>query len=192
MVLTSYHVMKRMSQRDLARMLGVNASTISRALKGENGVSADLRQKILQLAEEHGYRPNPFAMSLRYDTTRTIGVIVPDLAFSHFAHIVKHIEAEARKAGYMCIKPIISTKIIFALRISGASRLAVSLIFLIFFHPDFFKGFITEGILSSSMNRIWHTLFKSTIRSASCSLPMGPCIGGLIILLLPIMLTEPF
>ena len=84
-------------------MLGVNASTISRALKGENGVSADLRQKILQLAEEHGYRPNPFAMSLRYDTTRTIGVIVPDLAFSHFAHIVKHIEAEARKAGYMCI-----------------------------------------------------------------------------------------
>lgn len=103
MVLTSYHVMKRMSQRDLARMLGVNASTISRALKGENGVSADLRQKILQLAEEHGYRPNPFAMSLRYDTTRTIGVIVPDLAFSHFAHIVKHIEAEARKAGYMCI-----------------------------------------------------------------------------------------
>ena len=94
---------KRISQRDLARILGVNASTISRALKGAEGVSPELQQKILSLAKEHGYRPNPFAMSLRYDTTRTIGVIVPDLSFSHFAHIVKSIEAEARTAGYMSI-----------------------------------------------------------------------------------------
>ncbi len=95
--------MKNISQRDLAKILKVNASTISRALKGSPGVSPDLRQKILRLAKEYGYRPNPFAMSLRYDKTNTIGVIVPDLAFSHFAHIIKHIEAEARKAGYMCI-----------------------------------------------------------------------------------------
>ena len=94
---------KRISQRDLAKILGVNVSTISRALKGLPGVSPDLKQKILNLAEEFGYRPNPFAMSLRYDTTRTIGVIVPDLSFYHFSHIVKSIEAEARKAGYMCI-----------------------------------------------------------------------------------------
>lgn len=94
---------KRISQRDLARILGVNVSTISRALKGLPGVSPDLKQKILNLAEECGYRPNPFAMSLRYDTTRTIGVIVPDLSFYHFSHIVKSIEAEARKAGYMCV-----------------------------------------------------------------------------------------
>ena len=52
---------------------------------------------------QQDYQPNPFAMSLRYDTTRTIGIIVPDLAFSHYAHIVKHIEAEAKKNGYMCI-----------------------------------------------------------------------------------------
>lgn len=87
----------------MAQILGVNASTISRALKGIGGVSDALQQKILRLANELGYRPNPFAMSLRYDTTRTIGVIVPDLSFSHFAHIVKSIEAEARKAGYMCV-----------------------------------------------------------------------------------------
>ena len=87
----------------MARILGVNVSTISRALKGLDGVSPALKQKILKLAEECGYRPNPFAMSLRYDTTRTIGVIVPDLSFYHFSHIVKSIEAEARKAGYMFI-----------------------------------------------------------------------------------------
>ena len=94
---------KRVSQRDIARRLGVNVSTVSRALNGLPGVSAELRQKIEQLALQQDYQPNPFAMSLRYDTTRTIGIIVPDLAFSHYAHIVKHIETEAKKNGYMCI-----------------------------------------------------------------------------------------
>ena len=65
---------KNISQRDIARMLNVNVSTVSRALKGLPGVSPELRQEIAQLAEKQGYRPNPFAMSLRYNTTRTIGM----------------------------------------------------------------------------------------------------------------------
>ena len=95
--------MKRISQRDIAKKLGVNVSTVSRALRGLDGVSPDVRQRIEQFAEENGYRPNPFAASLRYDTTRTIGIVVPDVSFNHYAHIVKRIEAEARKNGYMCI-----------------------------------------------------------------------------------------
>lgn len=95
--------MKRISQRDIAKILGINVSTVSRALRGLEGVSPELRQRIERFAMESGYRPNPFAASLRYDTTRTIGIIVPDVAFNHYAHIVKRIEAEARKNGYMCI-----------------------------------------------------------------------------------------
>ena len=95
--------MKRISQRDIAKKLGINVSTVSRALRGQEGVSPELRQRIERFAMENGYRPNPFAASLRYDTTRTIGIVVPDVAFNHYAHIVKRIEAEARKNGYMCI-----------------------------------------------------------------------------------------
>lgn len=95
--------MKHISQRDIARQLGVNVSTVSRALRGLEGVSLELKQKIELLAEEGGYRPNPFAASLRYDTTKIIGIVVPDVSFNQYAHIVKRIEAEARKAGYMCI-----------------------------------------------------------------------------------------
>ncbi|MEE3446325.1 MAG: LacI family DNA-binding transcriptional regulator [Prevotella sp.] len=94
---------KRVSQRDIARRLGVNVSTVSRALNGLPGVSSELRQEIERLAMQQDYQPNPFAMSLRYDTTRIIGIIVPDIAFNHYSQIVKHIEAEAKKNGYMCI-----------------------------------------------------------------------------------------
>lgn len=95
--------MKRISQRDIAEQLKVNVSTVSRALRGQEGVSPELRQRIERFAKAQGYRPNPFAMSLRYDTTRTIGIVVPDVSFNYYAHIVKRIEAEARKAGYMCV-----------------------------------------------------------------------------------------
>lgn len=94
---------KRISQRDIAKILGINVSTVSRALKGLKGVSPSLQRQILDLANEQGYRPNPFAMSLRYDTTHTIGIVVPDVSFSYYAHILKAIESEARKLGYMCI-----------------------------------------------------------------------------------------
>lgn len=94
---------KNISQRDIARLLGVNVSTVSRALKGQSGVSPDLRKKIADLASDQGYRPNPFAMSLRYGSTRTLGIVVPDIAFNHYAQIVKWIEDEAKKNGYMCI-----------------------------------------------------------------------------------------
>ena len=95
--------MKRISQRDIAKKLGVNVSTVSRALRGLDGVSPDVRQKIEQFAKENGYHPNPFATSLRYDTTRTIGIVVPNVAYNHNAQILKRIEADARKNGYMCI-----------------------------------------------------------------------------------------
>ena len=95
--------MKRISQRDIAKILGINVSTVSRALRGQEGVSPELRQRIESFAIENGYHPNPFAASLRYDTTRTIGIVVPDVSYNQYAHIVKYIEAEARKNGYMCI-----------------------------------------------------------------------------------------
>lgn len=94
---------KSISQRDIAKAIGVNVSTVSRALNGHAGVSPDIRDTIVAYAEKFGYRPNPFAMSLRYDTTHMIGIVVPDMSFNHYAHIIKWIEAEARDKGYMCI-----------------------------------------------------------------------------------------
>ncbi len=95
--------MKKISQRDIAKTLGVNVSSVSRALKGQKGVSEELRQKIARMAAENGYQANVRASSERYNTTRLIGVVVPDVAFNHNSQIIKRIESEAQKAGYLCI-----------------------------------------------------------------------------------------
>lgn len=56
---------KHISLKDLARELGVSVPTVSRALKDSPEISADLRARAKQLAQELNYRPNPFAISLR-------------------------------------------------------------------------------------------------------------------------------
>ncbi len=95
--------MKKISQRDMAKMLGVNVSSVSRALKGQKGVGDELRQKIERMATENDYQADMRIAPGRYGTTRLIGVVVPDIAFNHNSQIIKRIESEAQKAGYMCI-----------------------------------------------------------------------------------------
>ena len=78
---------KHISLKDLARELGVSVPTVSRALKDSPEISADLRARAKQLAQELNYRPNPFAISLRKNAPRIIGVIVPDIVKIGRAHV---------------------------------------------------------------------------------------------------------
>ena len=95
--------MKKYSQRDIAKALGVNVSTVSRALRGLDGVSPDLRKRIAHFAMERGYHPQVLSGIDGDGKAHIIGIVIPDVSFSHYAHIVKHIESEARSMGYMCI-----------------------------------------------------------------------------------------
>ncbi len=62
---------------DLARLVGVSAGTVSRALADSPLVSEDTRRRIQSLAAEHGFRPNQMARRLRTQKTGVIGVVVP-------------------------------------------------------------------------------------------------------------------
>ena len=54
----------RISLRDLAARLGVSHATVSLALKGSPRISAPVRERIIALAEEVGYRPDPMLSAL--------------------------------------------------------------------------------------------------------------------------------
>lgn len=62
---------------ELARMAGVSAGTVSRALADKSLVNKETRERIQTLAREHGFRPNQMASRLRTQKTGVIGVVIP-------------------------------------------------------------------------------------------------------------------
>ena len=85
---------------DVARQVGVAASTVSRALNGHSDVSPVTRQAIVDAARQLNYQPNLLAQSLKNHETHTIGVIIPDIERPFFATVVSGIQAVATDAGY--------------------------------------------------------------------------------------------
>lgn len=62
---------------DLARLAGVSAGTVSRALAGSQLIAPATRDRIQLLAREHEFRPNVTARNLRNRRTGAIGVLIP-------------------------------------------------------------------------------------------------------------------
>jgi len=94
---------RHISLKDIAMELDVSISTVSRALKDHPNISPELKRRIKSLAEKWNYRPNPLAMGLLRQNTRTIGVIVPDLVTHFFSSVISGIESYASKQGYYII-----------------------------------------------------------------------------------------
>lgn len=91
---------KEVTIYDIAEKLGLNPSTISRGLKGHFTVSKKTQNKINSTAEELGYRTNKFAVNLRMQKTRTIGIIVPRLNSFFMSEVIAGIESITNDAGY--------------------------------------------------------------------------------------------
>lgn len=94
---------RRTSLKDLAKELGVSIATVSRALRSSPEIGRDMQQRVKDLAKKLNYRPNPFAQSLRKESPKVIGVVVPNLVTHYYAAVLDGIEDEAHRAGYSVI-----------------------------------------------------------------------------------------
>jgi len=90
---------KAVTIKDIARMLGISKSTVSRALGGRSDIHPETKQKILELAGQLHYEPNALAINLKQQRTNTIGVIVPETINRFFARAVGGIQKGADMAG---------------------------------------------------------------------------------------------
>lgn len=86
--------------KTLARELNISTSTISRAFNGNLDINKDTKEKILAYARERNYLPNHYASNLRDKKSRTLAVIVPEIANDFFAQAINGIEEVARKKGF--------------------------------------------------------------------------------------------
>ncbi len=62
---------------DVAKELGVSASTVSRAISGKGRIGKETRERVLKYIAENGYYPNALAQSLAQARTNNIAVILP-------------------------------------------------------------------------------------------------------------------
>ena len=69
---------KMYTLNDIARELGVNKATVSKAISGKGNLSAETRARILKFIEQCGYRPNAVAQSLARSKTYNLGLMIPD------------------------------------------------------------------------------------------------------------------
>ena len=92
--------MQNVTIKDIARTLGLSASTVSRALRGSTEINDETRRLVQELAEKLNYTPNPIALSLKEKKTRVIGVIVPEIANYFCSAVIGGIEDFAYNNGY--------------------------------------------------------------------------------------------
>ena len=83
--------------KDVAARAGVSITTVSRYL---NGIRVRQSAPIDEAIQALAFRPNQLARSLKSGSTRTIGVLVPDISNPFFADIVKGVESVMRAGEY--------------------------------------------------------------------------------------------
>jgi LacI family transcriptional regulator len=95
--------MKKLTIKDIAENFGVSISTVSKALNDSHEISEGTKEKINKYAKEHNYKPNFNAINLKNRSTKTIGIIIPNMLNYFFAQVFKGIENIANKKGYKVI-----------------------------------------------------------------------------------------
>lgn len=88
------------SIREVAKIAGVSASTVSRVMNGTANVDDSKKQRVLAAIEQTGFRPNELARALYKKSSKIIGVILPNIENPFFSELAKAIEEEAYRGGY--------------------------------------------------------------------------------------------
>ena len=88
------------SLKELAKLAGVDISTVSRALRDSPRVKPQTKELIKRLAEKYDYVPDDLARGLVGKRTYTIGVIVPEFINTFYAEIIEGIEIVLGREGY--------------------------------------------------------------------------------------------
>jgi LacI family transcriptional regulator len=89
--------------RDVARRARLSVATVSRALNGFDNVSEQARERVTEAVRELGYVPHAGARSLSLARTNAIGVVLPDLHGEFFSEIVRGMDREASRSGYLLL-----------------------------------------------------------------------------------------
>lgn len=86
--------------RDVAAEAGVSVATVSRVFNRKGPIREETFRRVMDVAAAMQYVPHAGARSLSTRSTRTIGVVLPDLHGEFFSEVIRGIDLAARERGY--------------------------------------------------------------------------------------------
>jgi LacI family transcriptional regulator len=86
--------------KDIAKILGISVSTVSRALRDTYDVNAETKAKVLEVAARMKYKPNYNATGLAKGHSHNIGIILPWITNYYFSTVITGIQEIAYSKGY--------------------------------------------------------------------------------------------
>jgi LacI family transcriptional regulator len=103
---------KKVTMQDISDVVGVSKVTVSKVFNNRNDISDEVKQKVLKVAEELGYRYNPGLKTLKTGITHNIGVIVSEVFLERdenfYVNIYKHLYPVANENNYNLILSIVN------------------------------------------------------------------------------------
>ncbi len=94
---------KKTTIKDIANVLGITPSAVSKALNNHPRISEKTKTDVLQVAKNLNYQPNRLASALRKGKSNLVGVIIPRANSHFFSSIIQKIEDLLNKEGYNII-----------------------------------------------------------------------------------------
>ncbi|AXK51696.1 LacI family DNA-binding transcriptional regulator [Spiroplasma alleghenense] len=92
--------MKKLTIVDIAKMAGVNPSTVSRVLNNDDRISQETKFKVNQIIEQTGFEKNKIASALRSSNSKNIGIIIPNLKNPFYNQLLSSMHQTVAKLGY--------------------------------------------------------------------------------------------
>jgi LacI family transcriptional regulator len=86
--------------KDVARRAGVSTMTVSRVINNADYISQETRERVEQAIAELDYLPNALARSLRFKQTKTIALVLTDIANPFFTGVLRGVEDAAVAQGF--------------------------------------------------------------------------------------------
>ncbi|WP_343208981.1 LacI family DNA-binding transcriptional regulator [Anaerolentibacter hominis] len=88
------------TMKDVAREAGVSLGTVSNVLNGHASVQEKNREKVWEAVRKLGFRSNMAARTLRTNSSRNLGLVIPDIQNPYYPELARGVEDAAREAGF--------------------------------------------------------------------------------------------
>jgi len=89
----------RITVRRVAELAGVSPATVSRVSRGSTSVDPQLRERVLRVIDEHGYKPSHFGRALAERRHGALALVFPGLSGPYFSELIQGFEAAALETG---------------------------------------------------------------------------------------------